>query len=249
MFKRRNKLTWLQSALHYMWPRGGWGRALSYMNHRIRRLPDTPEKIARGIFAGVLTAFTPFFGMHFIIAALLAKLMRGNIWAAIAATFVGNPLTYVPIAMISLKTGHFLLGTRFDPTAERTLTGKFVAAADDFWLNFRALFTDTDANWNALAQFWHEVYYPYVVGSLIPGVLAGWLAYYLSVPVLRAYQKRRRAKLRARLEERRRAAAAARAAELAQPKPEPLPAPRDAAQPRAEVKAPKLQKKKGGAAA
>ncbi|MGC8203077.1 DUF2062 domain-containing protein [Aliiroseovarius sp. PTFE2010] len=184
---------------------------MHYVRHRIRRLPDTPEKIARGIFAGVFTVFTPFFGLHFVVAALLAKVMRGNIWAALAATFVGNPLTYVPIAVTSLKTGHLLLGTQFSPDDERSLMGKFMAAADDFWRNFRAIFTDVDANWNSLIQFWHEVYYPYLIGGLIPGVLAGWGAYFLSVPVLRAYQKRRRAKLLAILEMRRQAGEAARA--------------------------------------
>lgn len=220
MFKRRNKLSWLQAAGRFFWPRGGWGRAMHYVKHRIRRLPDTPEKIARGIFAGVFTVFTPFFGLHFVVAALLAKLMRGNIWAALTATFVGNPLTYVPIAVTSLKTGHLLLGTQFVPGDERSLMGKFVAAADDFWLNFRALFTDVDANWNSLIQFWHEVYYPYIIGGLIPGVLAGWVAYYLSVPVIRAYQKRRRAKFLAHLEKRRRAAEAARADDLVEAKRE-----------------------------
>ena len=72
--------------------------------------PIRPHRIARGIFAGVFTTFTPFFGLHFVVAAILARLMRGNILAALLATFFGNPLTYVPIGVVSLKTGHFLLG-------------------------------------------------------------------------------------------------------------------------------------------
>lgn len=204
VFKRRDKLTpqqWLAQAL---WPKRGWGRAVQYMKHRLHRLPDTPHKIARGVFAGVFTVFTPFFGLHFIIAALLAKLMRGNVIAALLATFVGNPLTYVPIGVISLKMGHFLLGTRFDPHHERSFIGKFFDAADDFWRNFLALFTDRDSNWDAVIRFLHEIFFPYLVGGIIPGLIAGLAAYYITLPMITAYQARRRGKLKAKLEELRR---------------------------------------------
>jgi uncharacterized protein (DUF2062 family) len=64
-----------------LWPRGGWARAFQYVQHRLRRLPGTPEQIARGIFAGAVTVFTPLFGLHFLVAAILAKIMRGSILA------------------------------------------------------------------------------------------------------------------------------------------------------------------------
>ena len=83
--------------LEFFWPRGGWGRAARYVQHRLHRLPDTPETIARGIFAGVFTTFTPLYGLHFIVAATLAWLVRGNIIAALLGTFFGNPLTLLMV--------------------------------------------------------------------------------------------------------------------------------------------------------
>jgi uncharacterized protein (DUF2062 family) len=206
VFKRRDKRSVGQIMLDSVYPRGGWGRAIYYITHRVKRLPDTPEKIARGIFAGVFTAFTPFFGFHFIVAGLLAKMMRGNIVAALLSTFVGNPLTYVPIGVISLKTGHFLLGTRFDESTDKTLVRKFSGAAADLKDNLFALFTDADANWAQLAQFYHEVFVPYMVGCLLPGIAAGLVAYYLSVPLIAAYQNRRKGRLKQKLAELRRRA-------------------------------------------
>jgi len=79
VFKRRTPKSWALWVLHLVWPQGGWGRAFNYVKHRVRRLPDSPRKISRGVFAGVLVSFTPFFGLHFVIAALIAKAMRGNI--------------------------------------------------------------------------------------------------------------------------------------------------------------------------
>jgi hypothetical protein len=102
--------SWDGSIAEALWPRGGWARAFQYVQHRLRRLPGTPEQIARGIFAGAVTVFTPLFGLHFVVAAILAKIMRGSILASLLATFIGNPLTYVPIAIISLQTGPFPAG-------------------------------------------------------------------------------------------------------------------------------------------
>ena len=93
----------------FLYPSGGWLRASSYVWHRLRRLPDDPARVARGIVAGVFISFTPFFGLHFLGAALIAWAIRGNIPAALIATFVGNPLTFPFIATASLEVGYLFL--------------------------------------------------------------------------------------------------------------------------------------------
>jgi uncharacterized protein (DUF2062 family) len=198
----------LSAFAHALWPRGGWGRAFQYVKHRLRRLPGTPEQIARGIFAGAFTVFTPLFGLHFFLAALLAWIMRGSILAALLATFIGNPLTYVPIAVISLQTGHFLLGTSPRGEVDESVFAKMSGAAGDLWHNFVAIFTPAQANWHELGVFYRDVFFPWLVGGLIPGVVCGLVCYYLSVPVIRAYQKRRAARLRKKLDKLRRQAGA-----------------------------------------
>jgi uncharacterized protein (DUF2062 family) len=184
----------------FFWPRGGWTRAFHYVKHRMRRLPDTPEKIARGIFAGVFVVFTPFYGMHFFAAVLLAFILRGNFLASLLATFVGNPLTYVPIGLISIQTGYFLLdrplGRHGD---EENFARIFFHAARDLKDNVIALFTDVDADWSGLAIFYHDIFYPYMIGGIIPGLISGLVAYYVSVPLIRAYQARRRGALKKKL--------------------------------------------------
>lgn len=198
VFKRRDTRPILRVIGDFLWPRGGWARAFHYVKHRIRRLPDSPDRIARGIWAGVFTTFTPFYTMHFVVAILVARAMRGNILAALMGTFFGNPLTYVPIGVVSLKTGHFLLGTEFDEGAHRSFLGKFVDAGDDLKSNFIALFTGRDPDWRGLEVFFHEVFHPYLVGGLVPGAITATIAYYLSLTFIRAYQKRRRKKIKAK---------------------------------------------------
>ncbi|MEL6574027.1 MAG: DUF2062 domain-containing protein [Pseudomonadota bacterium] len=199
VFKRRDKRPFWQAVVDFVYPRGGWARAAQYVKHRLRRLPDTPEKISRGVWAGVFTAFTPFYGLHFIVAALIAKLMRGNIIASLMATFFGNPLTYVPIGVVALETGYWLLGLRQRGDLERALGKKFADAGADLWRNVIAVFTPEKMDWRGLTLFYNEVFFPYLIGGLIPGVICATFCYYLSVPLIKAYQSRRRNALRNKL--------------------------------------------------
>lgn len=201
VFKRREKLGFWRRLKEFLLPRGGWVRAFSYVKLRVGRLPGSPEYIARGIWAGVFTAFTPFYGLHFIIAAGLAFVMRGNILASLLATFFGNPLTYVPIGVVSLQTGYFLLGDAPKDDAERSFTRGFARAFGDLWHNIKALFTDDVARWSGLLRFWEDVFFPYLVGGIIPGIIAASVMYYLSVPVIRAYQNRRKGRMKQKLAE------------------------------------------------
>jgi uncharacterized protein (DUF2062 family) len=200
VFKRRTPRTYLQLLAEAFWPRGGWTRAFHYVKHRIRRLPDNPKRIARGVGAGVFVSFTPFFGLHFIAAFLAAKFLRANILASLLGTFFGNPLTFPVIALVSMKLGYLILGTTFDESQHATLFGKFVGAGEDLKNNFFAIFTDATMHWANLSNFFTEVFLPYLVGGLVPGVIAGVVSYYLSEPIIAAYQKHRRKRLKDRFE-------------------------------------------------
>ena len=200
VFKRRDRRSWPRAVVETLWPRGGWGRAAQYVQYRLTRLPDRPERIARGIFAGVFMSFTPLYGLHFLASALLARAMNGNIVASLLATFFGNPLTFPIIAAISLKLGHWMLGTEQDPTAHVSVLRKFSNASAELWHNVRAVFTPETAHWQGLAVFYQEVFLPYLVGGLGPGVIAGVAAYALSLPVITAYQNKRRMKLQKRID-------------------------------------------------
>jgi len=205
VFKRRDKRPMWKVVADLLWPKGGWVRAYHYVRHRIRRLPDPPHRIARGIFAGVFISFTPLFGFHFIGAITLARLMQGNIIAALMATFFGNPVTFVFIAMSSMTTGSWLLGLGdVDPdVVQRSFMGKFVDAGHDLKYNLMTLFKGGEADWTHLSLFYDQIFYPYLIGSIIPGIIAGTVMYYLSVPLITAYQKRRASRIQKKMKARR----------------------------------------------
>lgn len=208
VFKRRNQRTWMQFLGDSVYPKGGWSRAASYVMHRLRRLPDPPHKIARGVAAGVFVCFTPFFGFHFLFAAALAIVMQGNILAALLATFFGNPVTIPFIATVCIELGSWMLGYR-DSVPLPELFGSFLQASVELWRNFTAIFTSEVTHWDRLVAFFWRVFWPYTVGGLVPGTIAGVLAYVLTLPAVAAYQKRRIKKLQARVEKCRKVAARA----------------------------------------
>ena len=82
----------------------------------------------------------------------------------------------------------------------RALSRKFADAGSDLWHNFVAVFTNSQMDWSGLAIFSKEVFYPYLIGGIIPGVICATIAYYLAVPLLQAYQKRRRGLIKAKFE-------------------------------------------------
>ena len=201
VFRRRNRRTLVEWTREFVYPRGGFRRAAQYVTHRLRRLPDEPHRIARGVFAGVFVSFTPLFGFHFLSAALLGWLMRGNIIAALLATFVGNPLTTPIIAITSVELGHRMLGIDA-PMDVMSIIAAFTNAGAELWDNARALFTSDVTHWENLGTFFSTIFWPYLVGGLLPGFAVSLAFYWATIPIVRAYQKIRAGQAKDRLEKR-----------------------------------------------
>ena len=214
VFKRAKPLGWGAWLLALIYPRGGFVRATRYVMHRMSRLPDDPYRVARGVFAGCFVGFLPLPGLQFLAAWGAALLMRGNILAALLGTFNTNPITTPFFAVFSLSFGHWILGIEA-PLSARGIGRAFANAGEDLWRNFMAIFTDDKMQWDGLLRFWHDIYVPYFIGAFIAGFVLSVIAYYLTIPIVRAYQKARAAKAEERSEKRGRlrsaiAAAAAR---------------------------------------
>lgn len=185
MFRRRDPLPLWGRLREALSPRKGWRRGLEYLGRRMQRLPDTPHRIALGFGCGVLASFTPFFGFHFILAATIAFVLRGNLLASAIGTFFGNPVTFPFIAATAMTIGQTVTGLGIEKPADGFGFGWL-------WQNLDAIFV------------------PYLVGGLAPGLATATVTYFLLRPVVAAYQDRRRLKLMARAKDRLRRSAAAR---------------------------------------
>lgn len=181
-----------------IYPRGGWRRAATYIWHRLRRLPDQPHRIGRGVAAGVFVSFTPIFGFHFLLGAIVAWLIGGNVLAALLATLVGNPVTFPFIAVGSVTQGREILGMGGAPSPQM-IFGEFARASGELWHNAKSLFGPETAHWGHLSEFFWQICWPYLVGGTLIGLVASIAAHYLTVPVIRAHARRREKQMEARI--------------------------------------------------
>jgi uncharacterized protein (DUF2062 family) len=113
MFKRRKRRPLFARLREFVWPSLGWRRMAVYTGHRIKRMPGSTYSIAAGIACGAAISCTPFIGFHFLLSALLAWIVGGNIMASAIGTAFGNPWTLPFIWYWTFHFGSWMLGYGF----------------------------------------------------------------------------------------------------------------------------------------
>lgn len=195
IFKRRERPTAFQRLREALAPRKGWWRGLDYIRKRMRRLPDSPHRIALGFACGVFASFTPLFGLHFILAAAFAWAARANVLAALFGTVIGNPLTFPLISATALYTGRWLMGRNARGDNFEVITHAFAEGLNSIWGTAKAWFGYGPSMLDGLLEFANEIFLPYLIGGIVPGLIAAAVCYWTIGPVVAAYQERRRRKL------------------------------------------------------
>lgn len=204
ILKRGKQQSLLQRIQAFLWPEKGFSRGWRYMRHRVERINDTPTNIAIGCAIGALVSFTPLFGLHFVVAVLIAKMVRVNIISALFGTAVGNPVSFPLIAAGSMSVGTLILGRT--QTAHHSDGDGVIAAFIDIWgllydgmRSAVGLAEPGTVSWSTtahrLSEFGDQVMLPYAIGGMICGIPVAIATFYIVRPTIAAYQKRRAEKL------------------------------------------------------
>lgn len=181
MFLRRQKISVLQRLREFFWPTAGWHRSTRYVFHRVARIPGSAYSLAAGFACGAAISFTPFIGLHFVLSAILAYIMRANIISSAIGTVVGNPWTFPFIWVGVFNVGNWIL--RADGVEARevdfleVLTESMQALHT---LDFTFLF---DTAWPVLL--------PLLVGSVPVSILVWFISYLPLRPMISKYQAAR----------------------------------------------------------
>ncbi len=130
------------------------------------------RNVTRAFALGLFIAFVPL-PIHFVLAAALALILRLNVPAAIAGTFLTNPFTMVPLYLSAYWIGTQLLGIPEHPI--------------EFHMSWEWLRT-------GLLPIWK----PFLLGSLIMGLLCATAGYAIlgglwHVTLVMKYHKRKSA--------------------------------------------------------
>jgi len=180
MFVARNKISVVRKCRELCWPSIGVRRAWHYRMHRLARLKVSPHQLAIGFAAGAFASFTPFIGFHFILAALVALVVRGNLIASAVGTVVGNPITFPFIWIASYNVGAAMLGLS---------TRDEVTLQTDDSVHF---FSDGPVAF--VTMLWHAiepVVWPMVLGGLPLGLACGCVCYWIVRSTLQRFRARR----------------------------------------------------------
>ncbi|MDX6613429.1 MAG: uncharacterized protein QOD75_2615 [Blastocatellia bacterium] len=145
---------------------------------RLLAIDDPPERTALAFSIGVFITFSPFIGLHTIIATILAFLFRLNKIAIYTGTYINNPLTLVPIIVVSYGLGALILGRSPQIPPEgmellqnpHPLTGSY----------YRQLFTSS----------WYLVE-PFAIGGALLSVVCSLVSYPLTLRWLREHRRKK----------------------------------------------------------
>lgn len=176
LFRRRKPEDLWVRMRTIVWPRRSFWRSSQYYIKRVLRLTATPHSIAAGVAAGVFMSFTPLLGLHILISAALAWLIRGNLVAAAIGTTACNPLTVPLMWGASLEIGRFILYGRNPGEPSDIDIGSLVAHFD-------------------LTQLWGPVLKPLTVGCIPLGLAFALLFYGLTRWAVVAFREQRRRRL------------------------------------------------------
>ncbi len=187
MFRRRAKQNILDRIVSFFWPKAGFKRSSTYVVYRVARLKGSVYSLAAGFACGAAVSFTPFVGFHFILGAITAFLMRGNILASAIGTAVGNPWTFpfIWVWIYNLGVWMGVRGHRKDGS-DIDFTETFEALMDAVLNLDGSLFID-----QVLPLFW-----PMFVGGIPTGIVAWLFFYWLIKRLILGFQKRKVSKRR-----------------------------------------------------
>jgi uncharacterized protein (DUF2062 family) len=128
------------------------------------------RSIALAFAIGIFIGISPFLGLHTILALALASIFRLNRFIALAGAYVTNPWTIIPIYTFSTWLGLKLTGS------ESSLAHT----------NFKEI---TMLNIFSVLK---GLMFPFFVGSMFLGVVAGIASYFISYRLLKQIREDRK---------------------------------------------------------
>lgn len=146
---------------------GGWLHPRVLLRYVLTQ-DDTPHHIALGAAIGMFVGLTPTPGVQMLLVLAIYYVCRPvftfNRPAGLAAVYVSNPLTAVPLAWISYQVGRLFVGG--------DLTREEIAAV---------LQHDQAGWWDAVVAVVVDLGWAYLIGALIVATVTGILTY----PIMR----------------------------------------------------------------
>lgn len=138
---------------------------------------DTPKRTAAAFALGVFFGFSPFLGLHTVLALGVAFVFNLNRVAVLIGVYSNLPWIIAAWYALTTAAGAWMLGTKLPANFGERVSQLFTLSL--FHLEF----------WRQMAHDMRPLFWPYFVGSSIGAALLCALAYWLTRGFLEARRR------------------------------------------------------------
>ena len=107
-FGRKKKKRLITSIVSFIKIFFAFSRTKKYISLSIKRIKGTPQALSLGLATGIAISFTPFIGLHALLAIFISWVIGGSMAAALIGTLFGNPWTFPLIWYFTFEIGQFI---------------------------------------------------------------------------------------------------------------------------------------------
>ena len=188
-FGRKRKKSISLSILNFLKAFFHFSRTKKYISLSIKRMKGSPHELALGLATGLALSFTPFIGLHALLAILISWIIGGSMAAAIIGTLFGNPWTFPFIWILTYEIGQFFNYGLISYTVDFSFQNikKEVTTLLGILKNIIVF-----ANINELKNNLENLkLIPFMIIGSIPLVIISWLTSYLIfLNIFKSYKKK-----------------------------------------------------------
>jgi uncharacterized protein (DUF2062 family) len=107
-FGRKKKKRLITSIYNFIKIFFAFSRTKKYISLSIKRIKGSPQALSLGLATGIAISFTPFIGLHALLAIFISWVIGGSMAAALIGTLFGNPWTFPFIWYFTFEIGQFI---------------------------------------------------------------------------------------------------------------------------------------------
>lgn len=149
----------------------------TFMVDKVLGVHDTAHRIALGVAIGMFIALTPTIGFQMALTVAVAALFRANKVVGVPFAWISNPATlwiYIPNYLV----GCWVTREPFDPARLMHALGQAFSLSGT-WAQ----------RWDGLTVALAGVMVPLWVGSVVVGLVAGAISYFITLRAVRGFRR------------------------------------------------------------